>query len=253
MLFEEQTSSDMDKLRDLESIPGSFEKLTDMPLELLFEVFEHLHPTDLLNLSRTTKTLRSILMKRSARSVWRSAIANVPGLPACPMDLDEPQYANLAFDDCCHFCSAPGIQDIFWNCRVRCCKNCIEANFVSDYDLNKLIPAAPGGKTKAIFPFIVYPKPRPYKPGRILYYLAVAKQYQHELGQLQTDEMTVRQWSTRKEEEQDRRLTHAALCEHWSNDHWVHKRSSEVNILMIIFLAAALAVMHQEFLSEYIF
>ncbi|RDB26165.1 hypothetical protein Hypma_006658 [Hypsizygus marmoreus] len=220
---------------------GFLERLTEVPLDILFEIFSHLHPLDLLRLARTTKTLRSILMQRSATSVWKATISNVDGLPPCPPDLDEPEYVNLAFDDHCHFCFVSGVNDIFWSCRVRCCKSCVDEHFVSEYDLKKKIPLASAyKKSRAIFPFIVYPKPRPYKPGRILFYLPIAERYVTELAQLQgtCSQGTLRDWSRKKTEEQDRRLSHAALCESWSS-HWVHKRSSEVNLLIIVFLVAA--------------
>lgn len=41
-------------------------------------------------------------MHRSAISVWKEARKNVPGLPDCPFDLTEPEWANLAFDQRCH-------------------------------------------------------------------------------------------------------------------------------------------------------
>lgn len=95
-------------------------KLPDMPLDVLFEVllypftifcsnnllyhqiFSCLHPLDLLHLARTTKSLRAVVMNRSARSVWRDAFASVDALPDCPEDISEPEYANLVFDNLCH-------------------------------------------------------------------------------------------------------------------------------------------------------
>jgi hypothetical protein len=97
---------------------GLLKRLTEVPLDILFEVrggffvslalielgqiFSHLHPLDLLHLARTTQAFRALLMRRSATSVWKATIANIEGLPVCPPDLNEPQYVNLAFDDHCH-------------------------------------------------------------------------------------------------------------------------------------------------------
>jgi len=44
-------------------------------------------------------------MTRSSKSVWMSAYGNVPGLPPCPSDLNEVQYANLLFSNHCHVCA----------------------------------------------------------------------------------------------------------------------------------------------------
>lgn len=65
-----------------------------------------MHPYDLLKLARTTKTLRNILMSRSAITIWRTALQNVAntGLPEVPPDLTEPEFVNLAFDPYCHVC-----------------------------------------------------------------------------------------------------------------------------------------------------
>ena len=72
---------------------------------------KYLMPFDLLNLSRTTKAFRLFLMNRSAAPVWKAARRNVAGLPDCPVHLNEPAYANLAFDSGCHvsktFCLKP--------------------------------------------------------------------------------------------------------------------------------------------------
>lgn len=55
--------------------------------------------------------------------------------------------------------------------------------------------------------FVLSVEPRPYKPGRILYYLPIADQYIRELAGIDGSEMTVKEWSKDKREEQDRRLT----------------------------------------------
>lgn len=46
--------------------------------------------------------MRGILMRPSATSVWKEALAQVDGLPGCPSDLTEPQWAHLLFDAYCH-------------------------------------------------------------------------------------------------------------------------------------------------------
>ncbi|KAJ2990803.1 hypothetical protein NUW54_g8367 [Trametes sanguinea] len=104
-------------------------KLVDMPLDILFEIFGHLHPHDLLHLARTTKALRNILMRRSAITIWRNALANVEDLPQCPPDLTEPAYANLLFEPHCHFCLKARVMTVLWICRTRACKACLKEHF----------------------------------------------------------------------------------------------------------------------------
>lgn len=44
--------------------------MTEMPFDVLHEIFGQLDPIDLLHLSWSTRTLNSILMLRSGRFLW---------------------------------------------------------------------------------------------------------------------------------------------------------------------------------------
>ncbi len=61
-----------------------------------------LHPRDLLNLARTSKSCRELLMSRKYEFLWKAARAGVAGLPDIPPWLSEPAYANLVFFTNCH-------------------------------------------------------------------------------------------------------------------------------------------------------
>ena len=61
-----------------------------------------LRPLDLLNLARTSKDLRAFFMSKSTIQFWKAARKNVEGLPECPEDLSEPDYANFIFTAYCH-------------------------------------------------------------------------------------------------------------------------------------------------------
>ncbi|KAI0707647.1 hypothetical protein C8Q76DRAFT_745779 [Earliella scabrosa] len=118
---------------------GLLSMLPDMPLDILFEIFAHLEPYDMLHLARTTKALRNLLMSRSSITVWRRARANRPDLLdcKCPSDMSEPAYANLLFDPHCHFCIKARVMRGMWANRVRCCKKCLKEYFSDD------VPSAP--------------------------------------------------------------------------------------------------------------
>jgi len=77
---------------------GKLRFITEMPLDILFEIFGQLLPLDILNLSRASKALRYILLRKSAAFVWKQAFLNVPypTPPPCPDDLNAAQYANLS-------------------------------------------------------------------------------------------------------------------------------------------------------------
>ncbi|KAH7924491.1 hypothetical protein BV22DRAFT_1035091 [Leucogyrophana mollusca] len=104
-----------------------------MPMDILFEIFGHLRPIDLLHLARTTKEFRRVLLHRSAMSVWRSARENVPGLPDCPSFMSEPHFANLAFDTHCHECLSPHIRSVDWRIGRRICMKCAKVCMIEEY------------------------------------------------------------------------------------------------------------------------
>ncbi|CAL1694130.1 unnamed protein product [Somion occarium] len=110
--------------RTLRGRRGSLRELPDMPLDILFEVFSHMEPFDLLNLTRTTKPFRELLLHRSAASFWKQARQNVANLPECPPFMSEPAFINLCFDSHCHKCLRPNIQNVIWAFRARYCRQC---------------------------------------------------------------------------------------------------------------------------------
>ncbi|KAI0713465.1 hypothetical protein C8Q76DRAFT_843566 [Earliella scabrosa] len=81
---------------------GKLLQIMNMPVDVFFEIASHLHPLDLLHLSRVSNELRDTLMSKKSRGVWIEARKRVePPLPDCPDDLSEPQYASLVFERSC--------------------------------------------------------------------------------------------------------------------------------------------------------
>ncbi|KAF9479808.1 hypothetical protein BDN70DRAFT_806377 [Pholiota conissans] len=114
-------------LKGSSSSQGVLRKMVEMPMDMLFEIISHLDPLDLLHLAQTAKPLRSVLMKCSSRCVWKSAFSNVVGLPKCPDDLNEPQYATLMFVNICStFTPAYNIH-VSWYARLRACNDCLRS------------------------------------------------------------------------------------------------------------------------------
>ncbi|KAG9313900.1 hypothetical protein JVU11DRAFT_4672 [Chiua virens] len=114
-------------------VVGRLAGLMEMPMDILFEIFGHLMPLDVLRLARTTKQFRRLLMHRSAVSIWIAARKNVPDLPDCPPYMSEPQFANLVFDTHCHECLAPNIRSVDWRIARRICSKCAKECMVEDY------------------------------------------------------------------------------------------------------------------------
>ncbi|TFK68225.1 hypothetical protein BDN72DRAFT_960384 [Pluteus cervinus] len=120
-------------------LTGRLANLLDMPLDILYEIFGHLKPYDLLRLARSTKEFRRVLMSRNSISVWRAARSNLPGMPECPPDMTEPEYANLAFDPRCHYCGATGVRNADWVFRTRICGKCSKDHIEERYDFGHSI------------------------------------------------------------------------------------------------------------------
>ncbi|KAK0463740.1 uncharacterized protein EV420DRAFT_1519856 [Desarmillaria tabescens] len=121
---------------------GKLKQIPEMPIDILFEVFSHLDALDIMRLSRTTKALRRLLMHRSAISIWKAALSR-DTLPPLPVDLNEPQYVNLAFSEHCHNCLASGKHIILWTFRTRLCPNCLTKDFVYSNVLGQFGPSIP--------------------------------------------------------------------------------------------------------------
>ncbi|OJT01676.1 hypothetical protein TRAPUB_7878 [Trametes pubescens] len=89
-----------------------------------------MHPRDLLNLARTSKSFRAFLTSRTSAPFWKAARKQVEGLPDCPPFLSEPQYANLLFFSHCHICLKPNVKTIIWEvCARFCSTGCKETVF----------------------------------------------------------------------------------------------------------------------------
>ncbi|EGO05343.1 hypothetical protein SERLA73DRAFT_157903 [Serpula lacrymans var. lacrymans S7.3] len=104
--------------------------ITDMPLDVLFEIFKHLPALALLYLTWTSKDFRALLLSRSrTRRIWQDALAEVKYLPSTPQYMSEPAYTHLAFISTCHICHRTSCHSILWHFRVRMCEECIPSKF----------------------------------------------------------------------------------------------------------------------------
>ncbi|CEL62335.1 hypothetical protein RSOLAG1IB_10388 [Rhizoctonia solani AG-1 IB] len=112
--------------------------LTDMPTDILVEIFSGILPGDLLSLSWTCKPFREFLMKKSAASIWSTAEANVPHLPPYPWsNMSPPAYAALLFSKTCSNCGTNTLNDMDPYLLVRFCAVC---RMVELAEINKLMP-----------------------------------------------------------------------------------------------------------------
>ncbi|KAI1789086.1 hypothetical protein LXA43DRAFT_595198 [Ganoderma leucocontextum] len=82
----------------------------------------------MVNLARTSKLLRSIVLAKSSRSAWIASLATVDTLPSCPDNMSEPLYAALLFDRHCFLCGSDHAKWVDYAIRLRLCKTCYKAN-----------------------------------------------------------------------------------------------------------------------------
>ncbi|PIL34411.1 hypothetical protein GSI_03186 [Ganoderma sinense ZZ0214-1] len=109
---------------------GSLSGLMNMPLDVFFQVAAHLHPLDMLNLARASKSLRSIVLAKSTRSAWIASLATVDSIPSCPEDMSESLHAALLFDQYCLLCGVDRARWVDYAIRLRLCKACYKANIL---------------------------------------------------------------------------------------------------------------------------
>ncbi|KXN91510.1 hypothetical protein AN958_00772 [Leucoagaricus sp. SymC.cos] len=111
---------------------GHLQLMTEMPMDVLFEILSSLEPIDLLHLSWASKALHSIVMGKSARYLWERAFealcASPHPPPQCPSDITLAQYTKLLFDKRCMECNSPHGSHVIWPHRLRVCANCLEGS-----------------------------------------------------------------------------------------------------------------------------
>ncbi|KAI0061323.1 hypothetical protein BV25DRAFT_1900543 [Artomyces pyxidatus] len=107
---------------------SGLQNLLSVPLDVLFETYSLLTPADLLNLARTSKKLRTVLMSRTFVLVWRAARTQVHGLaaPSPPDDMSEPAWAQLLYGGAvCSECGKSSSLKIEFALRRRLCATCM--------------------------------------------------------------------------------------------------------------------------------
>ncbi|CAE6497578.1 unnamed protein product [Rhizoctonia solani] len=119
------------------------DRFIGIPIEIFSEITSHLAPKDIITLSRASKFLRELLMRRSSRHVWTNSMKNIEGLPACPPDMSEPHYLALLFARDCTGCGRPIGARLYEDLRVRYCISCRNSRLVvlaHEMEVEVLIP-----------------------------------------------------------------------------------------------------------------
>ncbi|KAH9833536.1 uncharacterized protein C8Q71DRAFT_188731 [Rhodofomes roseus] len=103
---------------------GGLKDMLNMPMDIVQEICLYLHPHDLLNLSRTTKSFHVFLMKRSSAYLWKGSLKSVEGLPPCPKGWIEPLWISLVFSPYCTECGVGKATTVHWTFLARFCASC---------------------------------------------------------------------------------------------------------------------------------
>ncbi|KAJ3730441.1 hypothetical protein C8R42DRAFT_7245 [Lentinula raphanica] len=215
---------------------GILQRIQDLPLEIILEIYSYLMPFDILRLSRTSKDIRAFLMTRSNASVWRTARYNVPELPPLPSDLTEPQYANLAFDSYCHICMRKPCDSVFWQCRIRCCNRCFDSAFYSRSNMHSVWNrsyAATFLVFREIAQYIPYvpvvPWKGPWNGEDKVYYPPAIRILRHEYQRVRTGETKLDDWLQQKKEAYEENTKHTGACSDWQRAN-KNKRAEDLQI-----------------------
>ncbi|KAL1714050.1 hypothetical protein EV715DRAFT_210358 [Schizophyllum commune] len=193
---------------------GRLAALQDIPMDILWEIFGHLHPADLLHVARTTKLYRSVLMNRSAIGMWKDSYASAADeLPPLPEDMTIPQFVSLCFDRICYYCLAPSVTNIFWTARRRICKKCtLNVDFVVSYPVLATTISTElrreldyGYRLTRYLPQI----------SNSMYPQDMVQQFNEAFLAQEPDRRTA--WLKEREEKYSKIVAHARLCERWDS------------------------------------
>ncbi|TRM61396.1 hypothetical protein BD626DRAFT_631920 [Schizophyllum amplum] len=195
----------------------SLAALPSMPLDILYEIFALLQPMDLLHLSRTTKSLRAILLSRSATYAWKRSFSAVVMAPPIPDDISIPRLASLMFENYCKYCSTR-TSNVCWECRVRICRSCVD-EFFAEVPSTLLINAP-----KSIYKTLVSVLPNALTFGgggsrvkHLRYPKETLHRYHDEYRALSENENpdALQQWIDEKKDHLKKLTEHARKCRMW--------------------------------------
>ncbi|KAH9915878.1 uncharacterized protein B0H18DRAFT_1124560 [Fomitopsis serialis] len=103
---------------------GGLKAMLNMPMDIIKEICLLLHPRDLLNLSRASKSFHAFFMAKSSAYLWKGCLRTIVGLPPCPETLIEPAWVSLVFVPVCTVCRKHKAPSVHWEFLARFCAPC---------------------------------------------------------------------------------------------------------------------------------
>ena len=72
-----------------------------MSAAICVQICTHLHPRDLLSVSRLNKAFHAFLLQKSSANLWERAMDTAVELPPCPSRVIEPAWLSLLYSPSC--------------------------------------------------------------------------------------------------------------------------------------------------------
>ncbi|KAI0041814.1 hypothetical protein FA95DRAFT_1526125 [Auriscalpium vulgare] len=214
---------------------GRLSTLLTMPLDIAFEIFGHLPPADLIQLTRVSKAFRKILLTRRVSWLWKASYALDPNVPPCPEDMTLPAWAHLLFGGAfCHMCGAKPVNKVMFLFRRRVCKNCIRDN-VCGIAAGSPLPLLDNEKKLAFCIPSFAGDVKPYGFGRFWWNTDVAAllkkldgmRAKYDNTSCDAYEQDVAALETLMQAAYQTRVQHAKTCEEWEENR-IEDRSLEI-------------------------
>ncbi|KAJ7055848.1 hypothetical protein C8F01DRAFT_447397 [Mycena amicta] len=106
--------------------------LPDVQIDILLEILAYLHPLELIQVARTTKSLRAVLLSPVADSTWRTSFRLDEYAPRPPEGFPARRWAKLLFGPrICDLCHTPRV-DANYTIWRRLCLACETAHSSDD-------------------------------------------------------------------------------------------------------------------------
>ncbi|KAH9915671.1 uncharacterized protein B0H18DRAFT_1215370 [Fomitopsis serialis] len=91
--------------------------------------------TNLLSLSRISKTFHAFLFKKSSADYWKRALKTIERAPPCPQWLIEPAFIALILFPVCMACGKKRPAPVYWAFLMRICDSCKPRLVIDQYEL----------------------------------------------------------------------------------------------------------------------
>ncbi|KAF7308186.1 F-box domain-containing protein [Mycena chlorophos] len=112
---------------------GKLDMLPEILVDVLLEILAYLHPLELIQLSRTSKPLRDIVLSPVADSTWRTSFLLDESTPPCPDRYPPRRWARLLFGlRLCDRCGVSGV-DADYHSWLHLCTRCTETTAHDDW------------------------------------------------------------------------------------------------------------------------